>query len=494
MSLPNFPLPVKGQPVKAWAVRLQRALAPLLGITGDGKYIFVSPGAKGIRIRFNPGASTRKHFQVEKASPTSITVRGGIYKRIACGAENIIALDDGLGGTISSSEDTVTITGITADTHIITTLTDSASINDYLFPDTLTASSTGSANYPTGDTGNKIRVLAKITTDGGVIDTIEEYESGDWEDYFAELDMVSLNYVPNNDDGDKGQMQLRNFEDAADVGATQIDTGSDLIPFKDVTSGLLEYISTNVLINDALADGNIDFTNVDLQDALWTDHYNDIDHDHNHSHNDLTDLDSDDHNGPTYPYFLLGEATDEGVTKADWYTRNTKGSEDNYCGRSLFIQTNLYVDDIYDESATEKRIDVASCQLLKSAAATLDWSAKQVLTDWTGTGSFKTADEIVADNGGTYQTTIGDVNSGVGITSTNGTCTTTICNSALGVAVTGGSIESSGGFKVNGTQVVGARVIDADLANSPNTGDTDTDDLITALASVVTTHGLGASS
>lgn len=47
---------------------------------------------------------------------------------------------------------------------------------------------------------------------------------------------------------------------------------------------------------------------------------------------------------------------------------------------------------------------------------------------------------------------------------------------------------------INGNQVVGNRVIDSDLGLSPNTGDADTDALITAIRNVITAHGLGLAS
>ncbi len=47
---------------------------------------------------------------------------------------------------------------------------------------------------------------------------------------------------------------------------------------------------------------------------------------------------------------------------------------------------------------------------------------------------------------------------------------------------------------IDGDQVVAGRVVNADLANTPNSGDATTDDLIAALVAVITTHGLGASS
>lgn len=55
-----------------------------------------------------------------------------------------------------------------------------------------------------------------------------------------------------------------------------------------------------------------------------------------------------------------------------------------------------------------------------------------------------------------------------------------------------GVVETKDGYEVSNTQVVGSQVTDADLGNTPNTGDTATDDLITALKNVITTHGLGS--
>jgi len=57
-----------------------------------------------------------------------------------------------------------------------------------------------------------------------------------------------------------------------------------------------------------------------------------------------------------------------------------------------------------------------------------------------------------------------------------------------------GNVNVRGTVHVNGTQVVGARVVNAALANSANTGDAPTNALIDALRDLVNTHGLGAAS
>jgi hypothetical protein len=58
----------------------------------------------------------------------------------------------------------------------------------------------------------------------------------------------------------------------------------------------------------------------------------------------------------------------------------------------------------------------------------------------------------------------------------------------------GPAVDIAGVYKVSGTQVVGPRVVDARLADTPNSGDATTDGLIDALRDLILSHGLGASS
>lgn len=58
----------------------------------------------------------------------------------------------------------------------------------------------------------------------------------------------------------------------------------------------------------------------------------------------------------------------------------------------------------------------------------------------------------------------------------------------------GGNLDSDGVYKVDGTQVVGPRVIDARASNTPNSGDADTDALIDAMRDALLQHGLLAAS
>jgi hypothetical protein len=58
----------------------------------------------------------------------------------------------------------------------------------------------------------------------------------------------------------------------------------------------------------------------------------------------------------------------------------------------------------------------------------------------------------------------------------------------------GTDVDNSGVYKVDAVQVVGNRVVDARLADTPNSGNATTDGLIDALRDLILSHGLGASS
>lgn len=79
---------------------------------------------------------------------------------------------------------------------------------------------------------------------------------------------------------------------------------------------------------------------------------------------------------------------------------------------------------------------------------------------------------------------------GVGIIDSN-TCY--IGNDDLELIVTQADIQTYGVYYCGTDQIMGARVIDGDFANVPDTGDIDTDDLIAAIVTALTTHGLIAS-
>lgn len=77
------------------------------------------------------------------------------------------------------------------------------------------------------------------------------------------------------------------------------------------------------------------------------------------------------------------------------------------------------------------------------------------------------------------------------VVDTDNTCR--IGNDDLTLIWTQADIRTYGVYYVGVDQVVGARVIDADFANTPDTSDPDTDDLIAAIVSALISHGLVAS-
>lgn len=62
------------------------------------------------------------------------------------------------------------------------------------------------------------------------------------------------------------------------------------------------------------------------------------------------------------------------------------------------------------------------------------------------------------------------------------------------INLTSAIINTNKPLQRDGTQILDTRKIEADLANTANSGDADTDDLIDAIVSIIEHHGLGASS
>lgn len=139
-------------------------------------------------------AADKHHFQVVQAGTTSVFVRAGPAIRLAAGTKVVVAMGVDGPATSTSYDSYLTLTGITTTTHIVTDL------DDAITPTTLTASSTGSGAYPSGETTLTRRVLAKVTCAAGVITAIEQYERGAWLDFWAQPDGVSLGYQATDKD------------------------------------------------------------------------------------------------------------------------------------------------------------------------------------------------------------------------------------------------------------------------------------------------------
>ncbi len=281
------------------------------------------------RLPFKGVAGGHFNFEVERVSGTSVTVRAGAWIRNAAGNEYVIAM--GIDGPSTSIDlkDVLTITGFSAagTTYwVILTLTDATSpISDPLNPDTLTASKTTTAPGSLNDDDFNVRYIAKVVTgSGSTISTVQNLRF--FEDFFLQPDGVSLEYNSTT----KKLQQYGWNNPTRDTLSTL-----DLIEFWNQSDGTQHYTDSAGIADflvgagQTWGDGNAPWEDVDVFD-----------------HGDLAGLDDDDHYGPNYPYFILGDKNAAG--KAAQYARNTEGANDNFLGRSLFLQTDLHVEGTTD--------------------------------------------------------------------------------------------------------------------------------------------------
>ena len=187
-------------------------------------------------------------FSIVQLSDTSVEILAGAAIRHVHGLQYAVEMGIDGGVTSKSLADSLTISGVTATTHIVLDL------NNPLIPTTLTASSTGSATYPTGDTTYARRVLGKITCAGNVITGIEQYEDGHWRDPWMQPDSASLNYAVDN------LLQFYGWDVASAVAPANVD----LFPYQDLTNGLAAYCTAHQIVETGAADG------ADLAGAVWT--------------------------------------------------------------------------------------------------------------------------------------------------------------------------------------------------------------------------------
>lgn len=167
-------------------------------------------------------------------------------------------------------------------------------------------------------------------------------------------------------DGPNGGVgQIFNWATAASV-VTPLDE-FDLLTFKDNTTGCMAYVSL-IILNQSL-DGKSHHALPTFNPVLevigsgWSDF--------------------DDHGGPPgnkigggtleiedgFALMLLGSPNSS--SKAVMYDRNPG---DSFLGNSLFVETILFVDDIHDESGTNKlRVDVQDMRLMKDTVERVLW-------------------------------------------------------------------------------------------------------------------------
>lgn len=147
-----------------------------------------------------------------------------------------------------------------------------------------------------------------------------------------------------------------------------IDVDNDFLTFQDITGGsanlIRDYITPYTLIQDTFDNAGtpIDISAADGEGL-------DLSLNITYAHPNLTARDTDGHDGPDYPYLVLGDSQAAG--KAAQYTRNTQGVNPTYIGRSVFIETALNVDTINDENGNA-RYDVSGRSFVGGAYTLTD--------------------------------------------------------------------------------------------------------------------------
>jgi hypothetical protein len=537
MKLPEYP--VEGRAVRAqWGREVVDALRALCPRSSASVHPNVLPTGTTYDVIAGRGGDDSllppdRHFQIVQTGPTSVKVLAGRAKRYAAGAEKIILAGvypgwkagaaSIAGDTSGDLADYINLTGITATTHIIQTLSDSTAVSDALNPDRLTISSTGSATHPSGYNAYTSRVLGKITCAGSVITGIEQYADDDWDSPFLQPDGAGLEYYATSK-----KLQLRAFNSPDNITAA----AADRILVWDDTDKLLHYTSPTSMVNDAV---------VILLDTggAWTgtlQPWNTVAS--APSHHSLKGL-NDNTDDADHAWTMCNSC---GAGYDSTYVRN-------YC-YSIGDHNGVLVLDLDSRQlsvgalAADIRLNWTSCLLYDtSAAQSLNWTGRELTGDWSCSGttdaSSSTTGAFVIDGGlgVAKKAYIGDstasttnatgalqVTGGIlakaqsriygagsllaqfcGSHGTWGTCAAVFEDGVRSVALatdygTNYAIAAVGDigigpqdvYRVNGLQVVGARLIAANLSKSAASGDSDTDLLIEALKNVITTHGLGA--
>jgi hypothetical protein len=182
----------------------------------------------------------------------------------------------------------------------------------------------------------------RIAVDGGSDVPIPVGEAPPWAGGGGGGDTPDNVSIDRNGDS---ELQVHDFDDAADAGT--ISTTADFIPFKDADASpnpIIKWISPLAIWNALVSAWG---------EALpWL---GDIIDDHSA----LTNLSKDDHSvgsmgpindiGNGVPFMALGRHTDNSVTVAGMFTRNTRKAgvplEDNYMGQSLHVENRVLASD-----------------------------------------------------------------------------------------------------------------------------------------------------
>jgi hypothetical protein len=273
------------------------------------------------------GAQERRPFTILWSSgATSIEVCAGPARRLVAGTEIILSM--GIDGPSTSKDpaNVLTLSGVTATTHIILAL------DNALVPTTLTASATGSGTYPT-DTGYTKRCIGLVECAAGVITNVIQYEDGAWLDPWMTPDTTSMNFL-------NGLLQQTGWGDTA-ANADPAETVE--LQWRAAMGGAAGY-STLINILKKISS----WTGVDLSGATgdWPTAF---------SHHDLDGLndaaDDADHEWAMCNAYNI-------ASYADDYNRN-------YC-------------DSFGDRAKDKVISCTDRQLLSGGKTYLDWDLCQL--------------------------------------------------------------------------------------------------------------------
>lgn len=258
--------------------------------------------------------------------------------------------------------------------------------------------------------------------------------------------------------------QVFNFAGATSLGPLQTN---DLVLYKDATTGCMNYVLPNDMKQTvAVAHHSLPpFVAGEFVGAQWSDF--------------------DDHGGsdrltaPTadlYVLFLVGDPNILG--KAAMYTRN---QGPNFSGNDFFVEGTLFVDSIFEETNAipEKRIEVFTMELFKGNTKIFTWDDDALGHCGTGDGSkMRCREATIATDADVFGDPSLSVEGGVFV--------------ADGFQMQDGDINiRTGVLKINGTQVVGPQgAFIADITVIGNATDGEVRTKLNDLMSELRTHGL----
>ena len=396
------------------------------------------------------------HLECKVTGASQVTIRGGTNYTFA-GGDLVITNLATAGAEYTGTADLAVPAG-TGTRYVIVTK------DDALNPTTWTASVSASA--PSAADRTVMQIAHFAATDGAVSGKLyQDWQGGNVCEFYLAPDGKSLSY--NSSD----QLQAVDYANSGDTAPA----ADDRFWFHDIDGDTMVLGATPQQIVEAVSD----WSGVDMSSNPPTLYWSDL----QDTSGDPTSI-GDGYIPVTTSNVLTLTAK---ASVGFWVT----GGDKTTCNGST-----AKIDDIYDNTGDNHRIDVKDRQ----------WKGG----DWAADNAITAADEIVGDSGGTYETTIGDVDNSRALTATDGTRDVQLCDASGAVYATDGTriaylcdgtnsftgnrpVQALSFKDDNGNQVVGARVSYADLANTPNTGDSDTDDMIQALADTILGHGLADS-